>query len=354
MPLLTVESPLNMTAVWDARARKHPQPPSSSTSTPTGPPTSTPARSPRSTCPARPSTWPARSARTGSPTGNWEITERDDHGFDDPPVVRLANRQRTANREGASEITPAWMNLTDSGCRTLLGMEVGREFHAAPRRYVLGASEENFKKPDGTPISAWDTYVGKIWGLERDEEGNLPQVGQFAPSDPSVYTKLLDSYRADMAAAMGVPAALPGHHQRRQPGQRRRHPRERGPAGQARRAQAPGLRPGLRRGPADGAHHPQRRHAARPGPPHRVRLDRPGDRRPPARRPTPSRSRSPPAWCRRRSDVVLRRAGYNALERKQLAQDRDDHEAEQKLAEKADQLHQEKLAKASRHRQPRP
>jgi hypothetical protein len=287
--------------------------------------------------------------KDGIATGNWEIVERDNHGFDDPPVVRLANRQRTANREGASEITPAWMNLTDSGCRTLLGMEVGREFHAAPRRYVLGASEENFKKADGTPISAWDTYVGKIWGLERDEEGNLPEVGQFAPSDPSVYTKLLDSYRGDMAAAMAVPAELPGHHQRRQPGQRRRHPRERGPAGQARRAQAPGLRPGLRRRPAHGLRIKQRRHAAGQGPPDRVRLDRPGDR-------DPRRDhRRPPEADRRGhgapdSDVVLRRAGYNALERKQLAKDREDHEAEQALAEKADQLHQEKLAKAAGNR----
>jgi hypothetical protein len=202
VPLITVESPLNMTAVWDARLRKVTAAIQLYMNTDFA--SDLYSREVAALYLQGKTIHMAREVAADGITGNWEITSRDDHGMD-VPVLRLANRQRTAARDGSSEITPSWMNLTDSACRTLLGMEVGREFHAAPRRYVLGASEENFRKPDGTPISAWDTYVGKIWGLERDEEGNLPQVGQFAPSDPSVYTKLLDAYRQDAAAVMGVP-----------------------------------------------------------------------------------------------------------------------------------------------------
>jgi hypothetical protein len=135
----------------------------------------------------------------------WEITERDNHNFGRVPVVRLANRQRIHTREGLSEITAAWMNTTDSACRTLLGMEVGREFHAAPRRYIVGASEEAFQNADGSPLDPWDAYMGKVWGITRDEDGNVPTVGTFAPSDPSVYTKLIDSYTQIMAGLTCLP-----------------------------------------------------------------------------------------------------------------------------------------------------
>jgi hypothetical protein len=203
VPLLTVESPLNMTAVWDARARKITHAIQLYLNTDW---TSDLYNREIAALylPARPSTWPARSARTASPPATGRSSSATTTAWACPSSAWPTASARPT-REGASEITPAWMNLVDSGCRTLLGMEVGREFHAAPRRYVLGASEENFRKPDGTPISAWDTYIGKIWGLERDEEGNLPQVGQFAPSDPSVYTKLVETYERLFQAAAGLP-----------------------------------------------------------------------------------------------------------------------------------------------------
>jgi hypothetical protein len=155
----------------------------------------------------------ARTNATGNAvtgTGQWEITDRDQHNLGIVPVVRMANRQRLSNRDGLSEITPAWMNTTDSACRTLLGMEVGREFHAAPRRYVLGASEDAFVKSDGSAISAWDTYMGKIWALERDEEGNVPTVGEFRTGDPKVYTELINTYTQVFSGLAAVPAEYLG------------------------------------------------------------------------------------------------------------------------------------------------
>lgn len=153
----------------------------------------------------------ARESTVGLPQQQaWQITDRDNHSLGYVPVTRLANRQRLADREGQSEIRPSWMNTVDSACRTLLGMEVGREFHMAPRRYALGVTEEAFQSPDGTAKSAWDTYLNKIWMLERDEEGQLPTLGEFAASDPSGYTKMLDEYRELMCGEMGLPPTLLG------------------------------------------------------------------------------------------------------------------------------------------------
>jgi hypothetical protein len=344
-PLMTVESPLNMTAVWDARLRKV----TAAFQLYLNTDWSSDLYSREVAAlylPGKTVHMAREVSKDGIPTGNWEITERDNHGFEDPPVVRLANRQRTASREGASEITPAWMNLTDSGCRTLLGMEVGREFHAAPRRYVLGASEENFRKPDGTPISAWDTYVGKIWGLERDEEGNLPEVGQFAPSDPSVYTKLLDSYRQDFAAAAALPPNYVGIHSDGNPAS----------ADAIRASEARLVKRAERKMLGFGQDFTDALRMV-------LRIRNGGELDDKARRiacdwmdpatATPGATTDalqkqiaagmvPPT-----SDVVLRKAGYTALERAQLTKDREDYEAEQALAQKAEMAHQENLAKAA-------
>lgn len=211
-PLLTCESPLNLAALWDARMKKVTAAlqiylDTDFTSDMYGQEVAALYLPGKTVQMARNAT--SGGAPLGA-SGAWEIVERDNHGFPDVPVVRLANRQRLANRDGLSEITPAWMNITDSACRTLLGMEVGREFHAAPRRYVLGASEENFKKPDGTPASAWDTYMSKMFMIERDEEGEIPTVGQFPASDPATYTKLIDSYTHIMSGLTSLPAEYLG------------------------------------------------------------------------------------------------------------------------------------------------
>lgn len=132
--------------------------------------------------------------------GQWQITDRDQHGFGAVPVIRMANRPRSNNRDGSSEITPVVMSLTDDACRQLTNLAVAGEFFAVPQKYILGATEADFQNADGTPKTAWQTYISHILGLERDEAGDLPQVGQFKAYDPSVFTKVLDWLAAAMSS----------------------------------------------------------------------------------------------------------------------------------------------------------
>jgi hypothetical protein len=141
----------------------------------------------------------------------WEIIGRDDHDVGVVPIVRFSNRQRISQRTGASEITPEIRSITDAACRTLLGMEVSREFFAAPQRYILGASEGAFEDQEGNPLGAWETYIGRVLGLERDEDGNLPEVGQFPVGDPSAFTRIIDLYARIMASLMAVPPQMLGY-----------------------------------------------------------------------------------------------------------------------------------------------
>ncbi|MFZ3592330.1 phage portal protein [Streptomyces sp. BH104] len=203
-PLISVESPLDMTLMWDARLRM--------------------GTAALRECQADSFVESGPEERmlvlylpdqtvmcVPSESGGWEVVDRDMHNLGVVPVVRMANRQRTADRVGKSEITPEVMSITDAACRRLMGMEVAAEFFGAPQRYILGASESAFQDADGTAKSAWETYIGRVLALERDEDGQVPTVGQFAAHDPTGMTKIIDLYARIMSSQFGLPPHMLGY-----------------------------------------------------------------------------------------------------------------------------------------------
>lgn len=195
-PLITYESPLDMTMFWDARLRL-------------------------ATAALRESVEDGvriatlylqdQTVYAAETTDGWEVFDRDIHNLGMVPVLRMANRQRTADRVGKSEITPEVMAITDAACRRLMGIEVAAEFFGAPQRYILGASESAFQDAEGNPKSAWDTYIGRVLALERDENGEVPTVGAFTAHDPSGQTKIIDLYARIMASQLGVAPHVLGY-----------------------------------------------------------------------------------------------------------------------------------------------
>lgn len=143
--------------------------------------------------------------------GGWEVYDRDVHRLGIVPVLRMANRQRTADRIGRSEITPEVMSITDAACRRLMGIEVAAEFFGAPQRYILGASESAFQDAEGNAKSAWETYIGRVLALERDENGDVPTVGAFTAHDPSGQTRIIDLYARIMASQLSVAPHVLGY-----------------------------------------------------------------------------------------------------------------------------------------------
>ncbi|GGV45664.1 phage portal protein [Streptomyces spectabilis] len=203
-PLISAESPLDMTVRWDARVRMSTaalRECAADTYLEAGPEERMLVLYlPDQTVMCLP-----------SESGGWEVVDRDIHGLGVVPVVRMANRQRTADRVGRSEITPEVMSITDAACRRLMGMEVAAEFFGAPQRYILGAAESAFQDAEGNAKSAWETYVGRVLALERDEDGNLPSVGQFAAHDPTGMTKIIDLYARIMSSQFGLPPHMLGY-----------------------------------------------------------------------------------------------------------------------------------------------
>jgi hypothetical protein len=201
--IITFESPMDMTLAWDARLRM-----------------------PLAALRECQDKWdyglspeerlvslylPNQTVQAVETNAGWVVLDRDEHNLGMVPVLRMANRQRTADRIGRSEITPEVMSITDAACRRLMGIEVAAEFFGAPQRYILGASESAFQDAEGNAKSAWDTYIGRVLALERDEDGNVPEVGAFTAHDPSGQTKIIDLYARIMATQLGLPPHMLGY-----------------------------------------------------------------------------------------------------------------------------------------------
>jgi hypothetical protein len=186
-PLVTIESPLNLTMTWDPRSRR---------------------------VQAAYQSYEAEGVYRAAlylPDQSIFMSRRDNGGkFGEVPVVRLPNRSRSSDREGRSQITAPVKNTTDSACRSLLGMEIAREFYSVPHKYILGAAESDFQDEQGNAKSAWDMAMNKFLAIERDEDGNVPQLGQFQAFDPSVFTKIIDEHAQLMASFTGFPPAYFG------------------------------------------------------------------------------------------------------------------------------------------------
>lgn len=195
-PLITVESPMSMAATFDARDR----------AVTAALQVYVFAGTERAAL-----YLPDVTVQLERPEGKrWRVVDRDEHRLGVCPVVMLTNRPRTHDRYGRSEITPEIMSITDAACRTLLGLEVNREFYGSKQRYILGATEDQFVNPDGTPTDAWNAYIGHILNLERDEEGNLPAVGEFSANDPTPFINILQMYARKMSGLTGLPPHLLG------------------------------------------------------------------------------------------------------------------------------------------------
>lgn len=139
----------------------------------------------------------------------WQVVERVPHGLGAVPIVPFVNRARTGARWGKSEITAPLRRYADAAVRTLVSMDVNREFFSAPQRYAIGLSGEDFVGPDGAPMSPWQVLTGRVWATGPvDDDEQEPRLGEFSPQPAGPFLQQLEGL-AQLAAAE---AGLPGHY----------------------------------------------------------------------------------------------------------------------------------------------
>lgn len=100
---------------------------------------------------------------------------------------------------GRSRITPAVEYFIAGGVRTLVRSEIGAEFFAAPQRYGVGLDEEAFD------MDKWNAVMGRFLAVSRDEEGELPSLGQFPQHSMQPHTDHLRTWAAQLSGESSIP-----------------------------------------------------------------------------------------------------------------------------------------------------
>ena len=151
-------------------------------------------------------------------TQQLEVVARNQHNVGRCFMTRQCNRPRPYQLEGRSEITRAVRYYTDAAVRTMLGMEVNREFYTAPQRFVLNAKPSDFGvTEDMSPEEKYRRGLAVAMGMvniipprEDNTEGDPPSVVEFKPAPPTPFIEQVKAYSIQMSAETGLPATLFG------------------------------------------------------------------------------------------------------------------------------------------------
>lgn len=190
-PLVTVESPRELTAEVDPRTRRISRALRVyGASEETGLPMYATLYEPDRT------TWFYR-----DPAGSeWQETGQDVHRLGRVPIVMLVNRRRAGDFRGVSEMADV-IGLTDAAARSLTNLQVAGETHAIPARWVTGASKGDFVDAAGNPIPVWESYFTAISATANKEAS----FGQFSASDLKNFTETVRFYEERVARTSRMP-----------------------------------------------------------------------------------------------------------------------------------------------------
>lgn len=191
-PLITVESPREMTAIVDPRSRRIVSALRVYGGTAEDPtPQFATLYEPNQT------TWLVKTS------GGWDVDAAypvDTHNLGRVPIVMFLNRRRTGAWTGESEMTDV-IPLVDAAARSLTGLQLAAETLIVPKRYVLGVSKGDFVDADGKPLPAWEAYFGSLWANQNADA----KVGQLPGADLGNFHETVNHYGQLVSSVTGLP-----------------------------------------------------------------------------------------------------------------------------------------------------
>lgn len=115
-----------------------------------------------------------------------------------PLLVPIVFRPDAARAFGHSRISRSCMSIMQSALRTIKRSEISGEFYSYPQRYALGLDDEI----EGA--NKWKATMSSMFTASRDEDGNLPQLGQFPQQSMSPYVEQLRMFASLFAGECGL------------------------------------------------------------------------------------------------------------------------------------------------------
>lgn len=144
---------------------------------------------------------------------DWAFDSQESNAFGLPRMVPLINDPRILGRKRPGKndqrlgrsVFHDVIPLVDALNKTLTDMMTSSEFHAMPRRWATGLSEDDFiDEATGKPLATFELIAGRMWGVESDKV----KFGQFQEAD-------LTNFHSTAKLLMQVAAqllALPPHY----------------------------------------------------------------------------------------------------------------------------------------------
>jgi Phage portal protein, SPP1 Gp6-like len=130
----------------------------------------------------------------------WVEIDRDEHGLGRVPVVPLVNRARVRDRYGFSEIQDV-IDLTDAAARALTLAQLATETLSVPQKAVLGAKDDDFVDENGKVVPKWEAYFGSVWALDNENA----KFHQFSAADLTNFDRIVSLYAQQVSAITGLP-----------------------------------------------------------------------------------------------------------------------------------------------------
>ncbi len=101
---------------------------------------------------------------------------------------------------GTSRISRAVMNITDDAMRASMRSEVSAEFFTSPQKFLLGADKGALGDK-----SKWDAYIGNLFAIGKDKDGDVPQFGQLSQGTMQPHVDYMRSLAARFSGETDVP-----------------------------------------------------------------------------------------------------------------------------------------------------
>ena len=141
----------------------------------------------------------------GQITGAWVAT-RKPHKMGRPLIEALVYRPTIDRPFGRSRITRDVMEIIDNATRESVRTEIHSEFFTSPQRVILGADPATLFNNK----SQQEAYLGSFLALTTDDEGNTPQVTQFAQASMQPHLDYMKSLAMRFSAITNVPVSEMG------------------------------------------------------------------------------------------------------------------------------------------------
>ena len=114
-------------------------------------------------------------------------------------LVPIINRPDAKRPFGHSRISRSCMSIMQSVIRTLKRSEIAAEFYSFPQKYILGLSDI-----DSEGMDKWKATMSSILDIGRDEDGELPQVGQFSQQAMTPHIEQIRMFASVFAGETGL------------------------------------------------------------------------------------------------------------------------------------------------------